>query len=136
MKRYFVNFGEGFTAEHDYEPPMIGWRVIGLAEIREIRARAQIDSLVVHPSKINIRIGQTFSLKNLMVTAFDSNGKVVKHIPFSLAHEKIKSIIETQKANPELIKGVKSGQIDLRISSLVPRPDGTYPVAFIKLNIR
>ena len=135
MKSSFVIFGEGITPNDEYESPVIGRRLIGLSELKEIRVRVQIDSLMVHPSKISIKVGETFSLQNLIVTALDSNDKIVKHIPFSLAYEKIKPIIEAPKENPHLIKGIKSGQMYLRISSLVPRPDGTYPKAFVKLRI-
>jgi hypothetical protein len=135
-KIYFVTFAEGFTADSESEDPRIAWRAFTAPDLAEMRARMRIDSLVVHPRRIRIRVGEVFSLEKLIITALDSNGKLVRRIPFSLAYaEPDPDIIETQKENAHLIKGKKAGEVDLRITSMIPCSDGKYPTAFVRIYI-
>ena len=136
QEKYFVTFAEGFTADSETENPRISWRAFTAPELREMRAGMRIDSLVVHPRRIRIKVGEVFSLEKLIITALDSNGKPVGRIPFSLAYAALDpDIIETQKENAQWIKGKKPGEVDLRISSMIPRSDGKYPTAFVRIYI-
>jgi len=137
QEKYFVTFAEGFTAANDSESPIIGWRAFTAPELTDLRARMQIASLVVHPSRIQIKVGEVFSLQKLIITALDSNGKPVRRIPFSLAYEELgPDIIDTQKENAQLIKGIKPGKVDLRITSMISRLDGKKPTTFVRLYVQ
>ncbi len=137
QEKYFVTFAEGFTAGSDSEDPIIGWQAFTAPEIKDLRTRMQVYSLVVHPSRIQIRVGEIFSLQKLIITALDSSGKIVRRVPFSLAYEKLEpDIIETQKEKTQLINGLRPGEVDLRITSMIPRSDGRNSTAFISLYVQ
>ncbi len=137
QEKYFVTFAEGFTAGSDSEDSIIGWRAITAPNLKDLRARMKVDSLVVHPSRIQIKVDEVFSLQKLIITALDSNGSPVRRVPFSLAYEKLEpDIIDTQKENAQLIKGIRPGKIDLRITSMISRSDGKNPTAFVRLYVR
>ncbi len=137
LEKYFVTFAEGFTAASDSEDPIIGWREFTAPELKDLRTRMQVDSLVVHPSRIQIKVGEVFSLQRLIITALDSNKKPVRRVPFSLSYEKLEpDIIYTQKENAQLIKAIRPGKIDLRITSMISRSDGKSPTAFVRLYVR
>ncbi len=137
QEKYFVTFAEGVTTGSDSEDPIIGWRAFTAPEIKDLRTRMQLYSLVVHPSRIQIRVGEIFSLQKLIITALDSSGKPVRRVSFSVSYEEFEpTVIETQKENAQLIKGLRPGKVDLRITSMIPSSDGKNPTTFISLYVR
>ncbi len=134
----FVPFAEGITPAGDHEDPKIASSInrepgSGTFPFPGI----PVDALAVHPQRLQIRVGEVFSLKKLIITAFDSSGKPARHVPFTVESEVPEPpILEIQEEHPELLKGLRPGKADLRFVSRAARPDGTYPATSVAVYVR
>ncbi len=136
-ERDFATFAEGLTAESEYGEPQIIRRALTPEELRKFQNKFRISSLAVHPRRLEIKEGELFSLQKLIIAAQGENGKPMGGVPFSLQMEKTEPmVVEPQREDARLIKGIRPGQVDLRIVSLAPRLDGTFPTARIRVYVR
>ncbi len=136
-EKTFTVFAEGFTAESEYGEPQITGRALTAEDLRQFQEKFRISSLAVHPRRLEIKVGEAFSLQKLIITAQGENGKSMGRVPFSLQMEKIEPmVVESQREDARRIKGMRPGEVDLRIVSLIPRSDGTFPTARVRIYVR
>jgi hypothetical protein len=137
-EKTFVHFAEGITPAGDHEDPEIASSINREPGSAASPARGiPVDAMAVHPRRVQIQVGEVFSLKKLIITALDSNGKPVRDAPFTAEVEATEPpILEIRKDHPELLKGLRPGKADIRFVGRVARPDGTYPAVYFTVYIR
>jgi hypothetical protein len=152
-EKIFVTFAEGMTAGPDYKGIKTGYRMWTLPVIKEMLTKIHINSMEVHPVKIEIRVGEVYSLKNLRVVARDEDGKIVANTPIALSYsqyvlcyddcnqgwEEVEPrVIEIENRHDEanLIRGLRPGKTEIRIDSLIHRRDGTCPSILVDLTVQ
>ncbi len=130
----FVPFAEGITAAGDQEDPVIApgiHRGPGLSPSRPVHA------LAVHPRRLEMRVGETFSLKKLIITALDSEGRPLRRVPFLIEWERTESsVLDSLRDDPEWLRALRPGKIVLRFAAMSAGPDGTRPAAYVTIRVR
>lgn len=151
-EQIFITFAEGMTGSHNEEGIKTGYRMWTVPTIKEMLTKIHVDSLEAYPSKIELKVGEVYSLKNLRVTARDADGQIVENAPIFLAYSQYvlcydncnqgweeigPRVIEIVNRYDEadLIRGLRPGRIELRIETL-SHPNGTCPVIYVDLVVQ
>ena len=149
----FVTFAEGMTVGPDDKSIKTGHRMWTVPNIKEMLTNIHVNSLEVYPAKIELKVGEVVSLKNLRVVARDTEGHIVAHAPIALSYsqyvlcyddcnqgwEEIEPRvieIENRHYEADLIRGLRPGRIELRIDSFLHRRDGTCPSIYVDLVVQ
>lgn len=148
----FITFAEGMTGSTNDEGIETGYRMWTVITIKEMLTKIHVNSLEVYPPKIELKVGEVYSLKNLRVTARNADAQIVEHAPIFLAYSQYvlcydncnqgwgeiePRVIEIVNRYDEadLIRGLRPGRIELRIQTLSHR-NGTCPVIYFDLVVQ
>ena len=82
--KIFIIFSEGMSVSLHDRGIRTGYRMWTVPDLQEMKTKIHVDSLEVCPSKIELKAGQVYSLKNLRVIARNADGHIVEHAPSSL----------------------------------------------------
>ena len=150
-EKIFITFAEGMTVGPNDKGIQTGYRMWTVPDLKEMRNKIKVKSLEVCPEKIELDVGEMYSLKNLRVIARDANGQIVEHVPISLSYSQWVScyddcdqgweevepkiiVIENSNETADLIRGLRQGKIELRLQSLSGQ-DGTCPLIYVPLSV-
>lgn len=122
----YSTIAEAFTAGsgQDFE---IGYRVYTAPMLTEILARGMVvDRLEILPAEIRVEVGETFSLKQLRITAFGPNGNIQEHVPLSIGLEGSAEMLDFEEfiVYGDEIRAAQAGQAKIWITSIVPSWSG------------
>ena len=132
-QRRFVGIANGLTTGQRDDT----FELETLGRDKSARPAANIDiaSFMVEPSEIELAVGQLYSLRDLEILALDPDGLPLAGVPFTLELEEDSNVVSAPDIDDarQEIRGLTPGKLTLRITSLVPRADGSIPVAAIDL---
>ncbi len=122
----YSTIAEAFTSGsgQDFE---VGYRVYTAPMLTEILARGMVvERLEILPAEIRVEVGETFSLKQLRITAFGPNGNIQEHIPLSIDLEGPAEMLDFEEfiVYGNGIRAAQSGQTKIWITSIVPSSSG------------
>ncbi len=122
----YSTIAEAFTSGsgQDFE---VGYRVYTAPMLTEILARGMVvERLEILPAEIRVEVGETFSLKQLRITAFGPNGNIQEHIPLSIDLEGPAEMLDFEEfiVYGDGIRAAQSGQAKIWITSIVPSSSG------------
>ena len=83
-EKIIVTFAEGMTVGPDDKGIETGHRMWTVPKINEMSTNIHVNSLEVYPIKIELKVGEVYSLRNLIVIARDAEGHIVVHAPIAL----------------------------------------------------
>ncbi len=131
----FSSIAEGFSS--DEGPIEVGYRAFTAPQLQEMTSGGlRVESIDVLPRVFRLQVGQRRSLRELRVTARDSQGAIIVRIPFSVGLEDVDPEIvsvESLRVNGHEIEGTRAGQSRLRFMAAIPRDDGTSAVSMIRI---
>jgi len=122
----YFTIAEAFTpgSRQEFE---VGYRVYTVPMLTEILARGMVvERLEISLAKIRVEVGETFSLKQLRITAFGPNGNIQEHIPLSIDLEGPAEMLDFEEfiVYGDGIRAAQSGQAKIWITSIVPSSSG------------
>ena len=122
----YSTIAEAFTpgSGQDFE---VSYRVYTAPMLTEIPARGMVvERLEILPVVIRVEVGETFSLKQLRITAFGPNGNIQERIPLSIDLEGPAEMLDFEEfiVYGDGIRAAQSGQAKIWITSIVPSSSG------------
>jgi len=122
----YSTIAEAFTSGsgQDFE---VGYRVYTAPMLTEILARGMmVERLEIMPAEIRVEVGETFSLKQLRITAFGPNGNIQEHVPLSIGLEGPAEMLDFEDfiVYGDEIRAAQAGQAKIWITSIVPSSSG------------
>jgi len=122
----YSTIAEAFTpgSGQDFE---VGYRVYTAPMLTEILARGMVvERLEISLAEIRVEVGETFSLKQLRITAFGPNGKIQERVPLSFDLQGPAEMLDFEDfiVYGDEIRAAQSGQAKIWITSIVPSSSG------------
>jgi len=122
----YSTIAEAFTpgSGQDFE---VGYRVYTAPMLTEILARGMVvERLEILPAEIRVEVGETFSLKQLRITAFGPNGNIQERVPLSIDLEGPAEMLDFEEfiVYGDGIRAAQAGQAKIWITSIVPSSSG------------
>ncbi len=122
----YFRIAEAFTPSHGQELD-VSYRVHTAPILSEILASGVfVERLEISPAEIRVGVGETFSLQQLRITAFGSDGNIQVHVPLMLDLEGPVEMLDFEafKVSGDEIRAAQSGQAKIWITSAVPSLSG------------
>ncbi len=122
----YFTIAEAFTRGHGQEFE-VSYRVYTAPMLTEILARGiLVERLEISPEEIRVKVEESFSLKQLRITAFGPNGNIQEHIPLSIDLEGPAEMLDFEEfiVYGDGIRAAQSGQAKIWITSIVPSSSG------------
>ncbi len=131
----FSSIAEGFSS--DEGPIEVGYRAFTAPQLQEmISGGLRVESIAVLPAVFRLQVGERRSLREIRMTARDSEGETVARAPFSVGLEDVIPAIvslEELRVNGHEIEGIRAGESRLRFMAAIPRDDGTSATSMIRI---
>ncbi len=122
----YFSIAEAFTRGHGKEFE-VSYRVYTAPMLTEILARGiLVERLEISPEEIRVKVEESFSLKQLRITAFGPNGNIQERAPLSLDLEGPAEMLDFEDfmVYGEEIRAAQPGQAKIWITSIVPSSSG------------
>ncbi len=122
----YFTIAEAFTRGHGQEFE-VSYRVYTAPMLTEILARGMVvERLEISPVEIRVEAGETFSLKQLRITAFGPNGNIQERVPLSFDLEGPAEMLDFEDfiVYGDEIRAAQAGQAKIWITSNVPSSSG------------
>jgi hypothetical protein len=122
----YFSFGEAFTPS-DGQELEVGYRAYTAPTLSEILASGvRVERLEVSPLEIRLEVGETYSLRQLRITAFGPDGNIQEHIPLTLDLEGPGELLDFEdfRVYGDEIRAAQPGQAMIWVTSVVPSLNG------------
>lgn len=124
----WFSFAEAFTSQHG-QVLEIGYRVYTAPMLTEIQASGvRVERLEIWPAEIHLKMGATFSLQQLQITAFGPDGDIQEHVPLTLDLEGPGDLLDFEDfiTFGNDIRATRPGQARIWITSVIPSQSGDH----------
>jgi hypothetical protein len=97
----------------------------------------RITRIEVDPTVMQIAVGQAICLSKLNIRAYDKDGKLVSAAPLSVGiRQDHKERLQLQRSRRDIcVRPAEPGEYPVRLTSLLPAPDGTMRGAQLFLRV-
>ncbi len=122
----YFTIAEAFTPGSGQEFE-VDYRVYTAPMLTEILARGMVvERLEISLAEIRVEVGETFSLKQLRITAFGPNGNIQERVPLSFDLEGPAEMLDFEDfiVYGDEIRAAQAGQAKIWITSIVPSSSG------------
>jgi hypothetical protein len=123
---YFGWIGEGYTAARESQGLQVSWRQFSAPDFESICASSPApDQLTARDTHVELKIGETFSFRDLRVMALDSMGMPLDPVPIGLNMEaKTPAIVDFQQYRQSTgpLVAIGTGEFRVRIRTLCSEP--------------
>ena len=122
----YFRIAEAFTPSHGQELE-VSYRVYTAPILSEILASGvMVERLKISPSEIRLEVGETFSLQQLRITAFDPDNNIQEHVPLTLDLEGPAEMLDFEdfKVYGDEIRAAQPGHAKIWITSGLPSSSG------------
>ena len=136
---YFGWIGEGYTAAKESQGLQISWRQFSAPDFESICAASPTpDQLTARDTHIELKVGETFSFRDLHVMALDSMGKPLDPVPITLNMEgKTPAIVDFQQYRQSTgpLVAIGSGEFRIQIRTLCSQPTDPHRELIIQYSV-
>lgn len=122
----YFRIAEAFTPGSGQELE-VAYRVYTAPTLSEIVASGiLVERLEISPAEIRLGVGETFSLRQLRITAFAPDGNIQERVPLSLDLEGPAEMLDFEDfiVYGDRIRAAQAGQAKIWITSIVPSSGG------------
>ena len=127
-ERSYFSFAEAFSRGVGQKTE-VSYRVYTAPMLNDIAATGmRVEYLDVSPHEIQLRVGDTYSLGELSLTAFGPEGNVQERAPLTLDFEGPADMLDVRDfmTYGTGIRAVRPGRATIWITSLMPSSGGEY----------
>ena len=122
----YFRIAEAFTPRHGEELE-VSYRIYTAPILYEILAGGVlVERLEISPLEIRLKVGETFSLQQIRITAFGPDGNIREYVPLTLDLEGPAEMLDFEDfmVFGDEIHAAQSGQAKIWITSVVPSSGG------------